>query len=83
MLFYAAAGLSQATWNLVDEMAIAACGQKIRMTAGLGMTETAPMAMFGASISARAGEVGVPVPGCDMKLVPVDGKLEVRFRGRT
>ena len=36
MLFYAAAGLSRATWNLVDEMAMIACGKKIRMTAGLG-----------------------------------------------
>ncbi len=81
MLFYAAAGLSQATWDMVDEMAIAACGQKIRMTAGLGMTETAPMAMFCAAMHARAGEVGIPVPGCETKLAPVDGKLEVRFRG--
>ena len=39
------------------------------------------MAMFCATSNARAGEVGVPVPGCETKLAPVDGKLEVRFRG--
>jgi feruloyl-CoA synthase len=51
------------------------------MLAGLGMTETSPSAMFSASDHAKAGEVGIPVPGCDMLLVPTDGKLEVRFRG--
>jgi feruloyl-CoA synthase len=29
----------------------------------------------------RAGNVGVPAPGCEVKLVPTDGKLELRVRG--
>jgi feruloyl-CoA synthase len=29
----------------------------------------------------KAGNVGVPVPGVDVKLVPVGGKLEIRVRG--
>jgi feruloyl-CoA synthase len=29
----------------------------------------------------RAGYVGLPAPGCEVKLVPVAGKLEARFRG--
>ena len=29
----------------------------------------------------RAGVIGVPVPGCELKLVPSGGKLEVRVRG--
>jgi feruloyl-CoA synthase len=29
----------------------------------------------------RAGTVGLPVDGVDMKLAPVNGKLEARFRG--
>jgi hypothetical protein len=29
----------------------------------------------------RAGYVGVPAPGCRVKLVPVDSKFEVRFTG--
>jgi feruloyl-CoA synthase len=81
MLFYAGAGLSHATWNLVDELAMASVGKKIRMLAGLGMTETAPSAMFCFSDTARSGEVGIPVPGCRVKLAPVDGKLEARFSG--
>jgi feruloyl-CoA synthase len=31
--------------------------------------------------AARAGTVGLPVDGLEMKLVPVNGKLEARFRG--
>jgi feruloyl-CoA synthase len=81
MLFYAGAGLSQATWNMIDELAMASVGKKIRMLAGLGMTETAPSAMFSFAANARSGEVGIPVPGCRVKLAPVDGKLEARFSG--
>src|SRR5690606_32457358 len=29
----------------------------------------------------RAGHIGLPCPGVEVKLVPVDGKTEVRFRG--
>jgi feruloyl-CoA synthase len=29
----------------------------------------------------RAGYIGLPAPGCEAKLTPVDGKLELRFRG--
>ena len=28
-----------------------------------------------------AGYIGLPAPGCEVRLVPVDGKLEGRFRG--
>ena len=29
----------------------------------------------------RSGDIGLPAPGVEVKLVPVDGKLEIRFRG--
>ena len=29
----------------------------------------------------QAGDIGVPTPGLELKLVPVDGKVEVRYRG--
>src|SRR5262249_49794132 len=29
----------------------------------------------------RPGVIGLPVPGCELKLVPAAGKLEVRVRG--
>ena len=49
---------------------------------GLGATETAPFFYVGQTpCSSRSGHVGLPVLGNEAKLVPVNGKLEVRARG--
>jgi feruloyl-CoA synthase len=81
LLFYAGAGLAQPVWDTIDELAVATCGARIRMMGGLGMTETAPSAMFSRAELSVAGDVGLPCPGCEVKLAPVDKKLELRFRG--
>ena len=81
MLFFAGAGLSQPVWDKLDRMAELACGERIRMLTGLGMTETAPFAICANGDVVRSGVVGLPAPGVDLKLVPIDGKLEVRYRG--
>ncbi|HEY2977428.1 MAG TPA: AMP-binding protein, partial [Burkholderiaceae bacterium] len=44
MFFFAGAGLSQPVWDKLDRVAEMACGERIRMLTGLGMTETAPFA---------------------------------------
>jgi feruloyl-CoA synthase len=51
------------------------------MMAGLGMTEASPSCTFTTGPLSMAGYVGLPAPGCEVRLVPVDGKLEGRFRG--
>ena len=81
MLFFAGAGLSQPVWDQLDRMAERACGERIRRLTGLGMTETAPFAICANAGAVRSGHVGLPAPGMTLKLVPVDGKLEVRYRG--
>lgn len=81
LFFFAGAGLSQAVWNRLDRVAEQHCGERIRMMAGLGMTETAPSCTFTTGPLSMAGYVGLPAPGCEVKLTPVDGKLEARFRG--
>ena len=45
------------------------------------MTETAPSCTFAVGTDVRAGDIGLPVPGVEVKVVPTDGKLEIRFRG--
>jgi feruloyl-CoA synthase len=75
------AGLSQATWDGLDALAEATVGERIRVMSGLGMTETAPASTFLVDSGARAGRIGRPCPGVEVKLAPVDGKYEVRFRG--
>jgi len=78
---FAGAGLSQAVWDQLDRQAEATVGERIRVLTGLGMTETAPSCTFALGTEVRAGHIGLPCPGVEAKLVPVDGKVEVRFRG--
>ena len=81
LFFFAAAGLSQSIWDRLDRIAEQHCGERIRMMAGLGMTEASPSCTFTTGPLSLAGYVGLPAPGCEVKLVPKDGKLEARFRG--
>ncbi|MBN8491221.1 MAG: feruloyl-CoA synthase [Burkholderiales bacterium] len=78
---FAGAGLSQAVWDHLDRHAEAAIGERICIFTGLGMTETAPSCTFALGTEVRSGHIGLPAPGVDVKLVPVDGKLEARFKG--
>ena len=81
MFFYSGAGLSQPVWDSLHAIEEAAIGERIVMATGLGMTESAPSAMFVNSTEVRSGHIGTPVPGMVLKLVEVDGKTEVRYRG--
>ena len=51
------------------------------MSSSWGTTETAPLATAAHYLLDRAGNVGLPVPGVEMKLVPSGDKLEIRVRG--
>jgi feruloyl-CoA synthase len=81
VLQYAAALLPQPVWQAYEELALQACGERILWVTGYGATETAPAAMYTNRGAARAGSVGLPVDGVEMKLAPVADKLEARFRG--
>jgi feruloyl-CoA synthase len=81
LFMYAGAGLTQAIWDRLEAIALETCGERIRMITGLGMTEASPSCTFALGPVMRAGHIGLPVPGCRMKLAPVQGKLEARFAG--
>jgi feruloyl-CoA synthase len=81
ILFYAAAGLNQRLWDELKDIAVEACGEEILMVTGLGATESSPFALATGIEGASAGRVGLPVPGVELKLVPVENKLEARLRG--
>lgn len=81
---YAGAGLSQAVWDRLDELAVATRGARVPIVTGLGMTETAPSCTFAVGDAVRSGHIGLPAPGVRVKLVPDaegSGKTEVRFAG--
>jgi feruloyl-CoA synthase len=80
MFYYAGAGLLQPVWDELDQLAVETCGERIMMFTGLGSTETGPAALFPGKDLRRAGEVGLPAPGVELKLVPVGQKLEARLR---
>jgi feruloyl-CoA synthase len=81
ILQYAAAVLPQPVWEAYEALAAETCGERILWITGYGATETAPFAMSTNRGAARAGTVGLPVDGLEMKLAPVHDKLEARFRG--
>jgi feruloyl-CoA synthase len=80
-IMFAGAALSQPVWDKLHAHAEAAVGERVRIITGLGMTETAPSCTFAVGTAVASGHIGLPVPGVEAKLVPVDGKLEIRFRG--
>ena len=80
-MFFSGAALSPFVWNSLDELAVQETGCRVPMLTGLGATETAPFFMSVKPATSRSGHVGLPVPGNDAKLVPVNGKLEVRAKG--
>ena len=80
-MFYAGANLAQHVRDEYQELAIAATGERIIFLSSLGSTETAPAALACTWETERTGNIGVPLPGVELKLVPRDGKLEARLRG--
>jgi feruloyl-CoA synthase len=81
VLFYAGAGLNQECRSALDRLAVETTGERIVFLSSLGSTETAPLALACTFDVERPGNIGVPAPGVELKLVPSGGKLEARLRG--
>ena len=81
VMFYAGAGLPQYVRNELERLAVETTGERIIFLSSLGSTETAPSALACSWESAHAGNIGLPLPGVELKLVPRDGKLEARLKG--
>lgn len=80
VIFYAGAALPSHLWQRLDALAIKHRGKRLPILSSLGSTETGPVASFCHWPAADPG-VGLPVPGCTLKLVPDGGKLEMRVHG--
>ena len=80
-MFFSGAALSPYVWNSLDELAVQETGYRVPMLTGLGATETSPFFMSVTPLTSRSGHVGLPVSGNDAKLIPNNGKLEVRAKG--
>jgi feruloyl-CoA synthase len=81
MIFYAGAALPPDLWARLEALSIRTLGQRVCMTSSWGSTETAPLATAAHFPIERAGVIGVPVPGVQLKFVPSGAKLEIRVKG--
>jgi feruloyl-CoA synthase len=80
VIFYAAAALPQNLWDRLRKLSRDE-GKSPAMLSAWGATETSPLATSVHFPMERPGVIGLPVAGCELKLVPAAGKLEVRVRG--
>jgi len=84
-LWFAGAGVSQHVFDEYKKIAYETCGEEILFLTGLGSTETAPFTVARTWDTGDATNMGVPVPGAEMKLVPLggdaDGRYEARLKG--
>jgi feruloyl-CoA synthase len=81
VLFYAGAALAPHVRAELERLAIETCGERIVFITSIGSTETAPLALACTWDDPHVGNIGLPAPGVELKLVPCDGKLEARLRG--
>ncbi|SDH63267.1 trans-feruloyl-CoA synthase [Bradyrhizobium sp. Rc2d] len=79
--FYAGAALPQNLWDALEQLSIETVGRALPMVSAWGSTETSPLATDCHFLAQRSGNIGVPIPGTELKLVTSADKLEVRVRG--
>ena len=80
-VFYAGAALPQATWERLQALAVRTRGSPVWLTTSWGSTETSPAITSAHWQLDRAGVIGLPLPGMELKFIPNGGKLEMRVRG--
>ena len=80
-VFYAGAALPQSLWERFEGVARRVRPRPVWFTSAWGATETSPANTSVYWHIERAGCIGGPLPGVDLKFVPNAGKLELRVRG--
>jgi feruloyl-CoA synthase len=80
-VFYAGAALPQSLWQRLEAVAAKVRERPLWFTSAWGSTETSPAATQVHWRIDRAGCIGLPLPGVELKFVPNGGKLEMRVRG--
>jgi feruloyl-CoA synthase len=81
VLWFAGAGIAQHVFDEIKALARETTGEDILFLTGLGSTETAPYTMGRMWETDDATNMGVPPPGVEIKLVPMQGKYEARVKG--
>lgn len=80
-LAYGGASLPEELWRRFQDLAVKELGKRLIFYTGWGATETAPVSSNLHWPYEGSGNIGHPLPGMELKLVPNGSKLEVRVRG--
>jgi len=80
-IFYAGAALPQSLWERIVKVADGVRDRPLWFTSAWGSTETSPAVTSVHWPIDRAGCIGAPLPGVELKFVPNGDKLELRVRG--
>ncbi len=78
---YAGSAISRTTLDKLYHLAKTTTGRHIPVMSGYGTTETAPTISTTHWATEESGELGLPAPGLELKLVPAGDSYEVRVRG--
>ena len=81
VMAYGGAALGQDIYERIQKVAVEGTGERISLSAGYGATETSPTISNVHWPSDTMGLLGLPLPGAEMKMVPVGEKMELRVRG--
>jgi feruloyl-CoA synthase len=81
MVFYAGAALAPSSWERLEVVARRVRSEPVWFTTSWGSTETSPAITSAHWRLERAGCIGLPLPGMELKFVPNGEKLEMRVRG--
>ena len=81
VLWFAGAALPQHVFDEMKELAYRTCGEEIAFLTGFGATETAPATLARVWPAANAANMGLPPPEAELKLVPMEGRYEMRVKG--
>jgi len=80
-MFTAGAALPEATWDRYHTLAARHANDDFVAHVAWGSTETSPVVTISPPDNTRPDNLGVPVQGCEIKMVPDGEKIELRLRG--
>ena len=81
LIMYAGAALPADLWHRLEDLSVKSRSERVVLSSAWGSTETAPMATMAHYLLESSGNIGVPVPGVSIKMVPSGDKMELRVKG--
>ncbi|MBN9526239.1 MAG: feruloyl-CoA synthase [Alphaproteobacteria bacterium] len=81
LIFSAGAALPENLWQRLTALAERHAGKPVPIISGWGATETAPCVTAIHFDGAGPGNIGVPLPGAELKFRPSGDRWEMRVRG--